>query len=149
MKKGLLEIVDQNQLSKIKNASEFKNMIYKESIINIEEWKQQTVVSANSEKAKQTVALFWNYIESIDQSAQKKILYFWTGYTNLTPQIASIESPTLKLLIKDSVGNDADTIKNHLQVNKCFNELQLPCCGNIDEIKLYFAIDIFESSLFK
>ncbi|KAF7675370.1 E3 ubiquitin-protein ligase TOM1-like [Astathelohania contejeani] len=149
MKKGLLEIIDQNQLSKIKNASEFKNMIYKESTINIEEWKQQTVVSANSEKAKQTVALFWNYIESIDESAQKKILYFWTGYTNLTPQIASIESPTLKLLIKDSVGNDGDASKNHLQVDKCFNELQLPFCGNIDEIRIYFAIDIFESSLFK
>ncbi|KAF7677248.1 E3 ubiquitin-protein ligase TOM1-like, partial [Astathelohania contejeani] len=149
MKKGLLEIIDQNQLSKIKNASEFKNMIYKESTINIEEWKQQTVVSANSEKAKQTVALFWKYIESIDESAQKKILYFWTGYTNLTPQTVSIKSPTLKLSIKDSVGNDADAIQNHLQVDTYFNELQLPCCENTDEIRIYFAIDIFESSLFK
>ena len=139
LKKGFSEVISLNYI-KIFNIEELSFVLSGQSIININDWKANTIYKGNLKEKSKIIQLFWEVLSELNNEQLLLFYKFCTGSTGVPLDGFSALSGPRNKLMKFTI----ETIKNDENNNKCnklittqtcFNSILLPEYKTKEEMK--------------
>ena len=147
IKKGFFSIIG-DKICKIFKPEEFSFQLSGQTIIDLEDWKKNTIYKGHYNQNNKTIQLFWEVLSELSQNELFNFFHFCTssihvpidGFNGLKGVNNKIQKftiePKLTLILDDSKNNDFKLI----EAKTCFNRILLPEYSTKEEMKKAFDI---------
>jgi E3 ubiquitin-protein ligase HUWE1 len=140
---GLYEVIDSDLIS-IFTESELELLICGNPLIDIEDWKNNTLYLGFDESS-DLIRWFWSAVEEFSQSERAKLLHFATG-TSRVPfgGFANLRSNGVETNFR--ISRSYDDTSSLPSSHTCFNRLDLPDYPSYEILKSKLLLAINEGS---
>ena len=125
LKKGFSEVISLNYI-KIFTIEELSFVLSGQSIININDWKANTIYKGNLKEKSKIIQLFWEVLSELNNEQLLLFYKFCTGSTGVPLDGFSALSGPRNKLMKFTI----ETIKNDENNNKCNKLITTQTCFN-------------------
>ena len=147
IKKGFFSIIG-DKICKIFKPEEFSFQLSGQTIIDLEDWKKNTIYKGHYNQNNKTIQLFWEVLSELPQNDLFNFFHFCTslihvpidGFNGLKGINNKIQKftiePKLTLILDENKNNDFKLI----EAKTCFNRILLPEYSTKEEMKKAFDI---------
>ena len=147
IKKGFCSIIG-DKICKIFTPEEFAFQLTGQTIIDLDDWKKNTIYKGYYNQNNKTIQLFWEVLSELPQNDLFNFFHFCTslihvpidGFNGLKGINNKIQKftiePKLTLILDENKNNDFKLI----EAKTCFNRILLPEYSTKEEMKKAFDI---------
>ena len=139
LKKGFSEVISLNYI-KIFTIEELSFVLSGQSIININDWKANTIYKGNLKEKSKIIQLFWEVLSELNNEQLLLFYKFCTGSTGVPLDgFSALSGPRNKLMkfTIEIIKNDENNNKCNklITTQTCFNSILLPEYKTKEEMK--------------
>ncbi len=142
MREGFFSLFDE-EIVKLFKPEEFNFQISGQKIIDIEDWKKNTIYKGHYNEDNQTIKYFWDVLSELSQSDLFIFFNFCTssthvpldGFNSLKGVNNKIQKFTIEPKLNLSFNKDKDNEFKLIEAKTCFNRILLPEYNSKEEMK--------------
>ena len=155
IKKGFYNIID-DKIGKFYTAQEFDFEIVGMKIIDLNDWKLNTIYKGNYNNENETIKIFWEILNNLNQNELMIFFEFCTGLCNVPVDgfgsLKGIGNKIMKFTIEPLISefnlNDNPNQFKLIQAKACFNTILLPEYKNKNDMEKAIKIIIQNDTSF-
>ena len=142
MREGFFSLFDE-EIVKLFKPEEFNFQISGQKIIDIEDWKKNTIYKGHYNEDNQTIKYFWDVLSELSQNDLFIFFNFCTSSTHVPldgfNSLKGVNNKIQKFTIEPKLNLNFDEGKNNefklIEAKTCFNRILLPEYNSKEEMK--------------
>ena len=158
IKEGFYSVIQDDIIGKFYTSRELDFEIVGFKIVDLQDWKKNTIYKGEFNENHETIKMFWDYLSTMKQEDLMKFFEFCTGLCNVPVNgfgsLKGIGNKIQKFTIEPLIDYDPVNKKTNnqfklIEAKTCFNRIMLPLYKKKEELKK--AMDIilnFDSAYF-